>query len=231
MSDKPKLELEEWACADDIVRFALARLQHERHEQARLLDDLIEQLRICELQLHEADAGIRALTALLEGGLYDKGGTIIAKWDALEATYRDAGLLPPHAPTEEPPHPVVAPEAPPLVIRPAAEPDEPGLTEKQQAVFDAMARLANVDWRVQVTFGRLSDETGVSRGGMSAHIDALDRKGYIRVIDRGDSKTPGTFLIAPEHRPERAAPPKTDEELIAEALAAGKVTVCPPAVH
>lgn len=107
----------------------------------------------------------------------------------------------------------------------------PNLTDKQQRVFDALTKVADADWRATVSQGRIASLSGLAAGGLIAHIDALAKKDYIRVIDRGGSKTPATYLICEEHRPARAAPPKTDAELIAEAMAKGKVTVCPSPDH
>jgi hypothetical protein len=125
--------------------------------------------------------------------------------------------------------PVSTPE--PIGTLSWTQPGDP-MTEKQANVFRAILSAADADWRSQISQGRIAKVAGEKPGGMWAHLEALERKDYIRILDRGNSATPGVYLICERARPERPAAPKTDAELIAEALEAGKVTVCPPAhVH
>lgn len=253
------LDLADHACADEMLRWLLGRLKEDRKNQREWLADLLEQIRIAELQAMEADRAVEAVEALIAGELYAHGEAINQRWDAVEEDYRARGLLPPLAeampepgpeppsevraePAPTPPEPEAgAPEAAPPV-EPAAEPPprslgslsytQPGdpLTEKQERVFRAILAAAGDDWRATISQGRIAKASGQSQGGLWAHIDALERKDYLRVLDRGGSKSPAVYLICERARP--AERPKTDAELVAEALAAGKVTKCPPAfVH
>lgn len=107
-----------------------------------------------------------------------------------------------------------------------------GLSDNQVALFGALVSVAGADWQAQISRGRLKEMTGINPGSLDQILWALEKKDRIRILDRGNSTTPTKFLICEAWRPERPAPPKTDAELIAEALAAGKVTPCPPAhVH
>ena len=255
------LELADHACAEEMLRWMLERLKEHRTTQREWLADLLEQIRIAELQALEADEAVKAVEALLAGGLHVHGESILTRWQAVEDDYRARGLLPafsepaaepdpqpnpepvpepaPEADPEPDPEPVAETEEPP----PEPEPPPPGLpgglsytrpgdplTEKQERVFQAILAAVEGDWRARVSQGRIAKAADMKPGGLWAHIDALEKKDYIRVLDRGDSKTPATYWICERARP--AERPKTDAELIEEALAAGRVTKCPPAfVH
>jgi hypothetical protein len=267
------LELGDYACAEEQLRWLLERLKEDRKFQREWLADLIEQLRIAELQALEADEAVKAVEAMIAGGIHIHGEEVIKRWDAVEDDFRARGLLPPlpgptppqiegvslpaelvaqmpkagrkaHAPAKPalPPAPAAEPPAPEaLPPEPAPEPaprmigtlqtTQPGdpLTEKQSAVFKAILSAAGEDWRARISQGRMAQVSGVKSGGMWAHLEALEKKDYIRILDRGSSVAAGFYLICERARPERPVAPKTDAELIEEAFAAGKVTVCPPA--
>ena len=247
-----------------MLRWMLERLKEDRSSQREWLADLVEQCRIAELQAMEADEAVKAVEALIAGGLHVHGDEIIKRWDAVAEDFKRRGLLPPD------PAPAPAPDLlvePPVIIEPSeptvaapahgaaeviaasvvSEPDPPArvpggmswtkhgdpLTEKQANVFRAILSAADANWRAVISQARIAKVSGEKAGGMWAHLDALERKDYIRILDRGNSTTPGSYFICERARPERDAPPKTDAELIAEAIAAGRVTKVsgPEVVH
>lgn len=226
-------EPEEWTGAQGILEAAIGRIRTQRvgYEQNRFL--LLEELRITELMLSEATIAENAIEGLLAGDLFAGGDEVRQRWGKYEEESNKQFEI-----EQVAPEPVVAVEEPPPMVEarpePATAPSSPDtlpeaktLTDKQQALFDALCRLADADWRVTASFGRLRTESGLSLGGISAHICALERKDMIQIFDYGNSKTPGNYIICHAARPHRDAAPKTDQELIEEAMAAGKVTVCP----
>lgn len=247
------LELAEHAVAEEMLRWMLERLKEDRKSQREWLADLIEQCRVAELQALEADEAVKAVEALIAGGMHVHGDEIIKRWDAVAEDLKRRGLLPPDPePQPEPPPELPSPATPDpepasaeAVVAPQALPvprtpgplswTKPGdkLTDKQANVFRAILSAADAQWRAVISQGRIAKVSGEKPGGMWAHLDALEKKDYIRILDRGNRKTPGSYLICERERPMREAAPKSDAELIAEALAAGRVTkVDPPgAVH
>ena len=264
-----ELELDEHACAGEFVPWAIKRMKDDLRQKRDWLEDAIEQCRTAELCVSEAQQVVAALEHLEKAAMYEPGGPINERWDAVAEDYRARGMLPEQeaaAPvvevTEPPPEP--APMAPPIKPEPEVLPDNliaqlsksaqaalkpapptrlpgplsytrPGdaLTEKQGNVFRAILSAADAQWRAVISQGRIAKVSGEKAGGMWAHLGALEKKDFIRILDRGNATTPGSYLICERARPAREAPPKTDAELIAEAIAAGRVTkVEPPgAVH
>lgn len=259
------LEIEEYSCAEELMKWIVKRLQEERDRQSEWLLDCLDQVRTAELLLTEADSALTAAKALVDGGMFTRGEAINKHWDDAVEDYRARGWLPElpaaedkapaieegpasaTAPVVEPPTiPTPAKVAKKAVRRPIAKPEAPAeptprllgalsytrpgdpLTDKQANVFRAILSAADAQWRAVISQGRIAKVSGEKAGGMGVHLDALERKDYIRILDRGNSTTAGSYLICDRARPERKAPPKTDAELIAEAVAAGRVTKIEP---
>lgn len=247
------LELADHAVAEEMLRWMLERLKEDRKSQREWLAELIEQCRIAELQALEADEAVKGVEALIAGGMHVHGDEIINRWDALAEDFKRRGLLPPDPePQPEPPPELPPPTTPDpepasaeavVAPKPLPVPRSPGplsytrpgdaLTDKQANVFRAILSAADAQWRAVISQGRIAKVSGEKPGGMWAHLDALEKKDYIRILDRGNSTTAGSYFICERARPARDAPPKSDAELIAEALAAGRVTKVPgpEAVH
>lgn len=254
------LEMAEHAVSEEMLRWMLERLKEDRQSHREWLADLIEQCRIAELQALEADEAVKAVEALIGGGMHVHGDEIIKRWDAVAEDFKRRGLLPADpepAPLPQSPPAGAADSEPPLpanliaqlskpaqvALAPSPSPRAPGalsytgagdpLTEKQANVFQAILSASDVNWRAVISQGRIAKVSGEKAGGMWAHLDALEKKDFIRILDRGNSTTPGSYLICERARPAREAPPKTDAELIAEAIAAGRVTKvdAPGVVH
>lgn len=227
------LEFEEYAQAEELLKWTLGRLREDRDNQRAFLVDCIEQARIAELCLMEADRAVTRVEEMLAGDLFIAGDGINARWDAVLRDVRARGLLGEDAAyqeegsagTAEPEPP--PPEPRPPASAPAPPPPASTLTEKQDRLFRVIAARADAEWKVRLSQGALAHLSELSKGALWAHIEALEAKDHIRVLDRGDSKNPATYFVCEAVRPNRAGPPKSDAELIAEALAAGKVTVCP----
>lgn len=88
-----------------------------------------------------------------------------------------------------------------FVLRVGEELELPPLSEKQQRLFDTLCRYADVNWRVQASFKRLQDLSGLSGGGMVALVYALEKKGHVAVIDRGNHLSAATYEILEPYRP------------------------------
>ena len=63
------------------------------------------------------------------------------------------------------------------------------LTDRQQAVLDAVVGLAGKDGLTQASYTGISRESGTSQGSIVAHIEALQRKGYIEIVKPGTSNS------------------------------------------
>lgn len=136
-------------------------------------------------------------------------------------------VTPPSSPVkaEEPPKAELAPPALATATarRPCAPPapplPKPDLTDKQKALFDCICNSAGTNWTVTISHGRLRQITGLSLGSMSAHLYALEKKDMIRVVDHGNAKNAGTYVICEAVRPARPDPKMAEERRIAEMFA------------
>ena len=63
------------------------------------------------------------------------------------------------------------------------------LTERQQAVLDAIVSFSGEDGLTQASYKRISAKAGTAPGSIVAHIEALQRKGYLEIMQPGTSNT------------------------------------------
>ena len=79
------------------------------------------------------------------------------------------------------------------------------LTKKQQAIVDALTKMADSKGQVTTSYKTLSATAGTALGSIVAHLEALYRKGYVEIVQPGDSNTKTTFRVYPEGDRERKA--------------------------
>lgn len=119
------------SCADEMISRARDRVEEDLRRQREFLAHSLEQVRTAELMVREAERALAALQALTDGGLYEHGGEINARWDAMAALYASQGLLPVPEAVEKPPAPEPAQEPTaeaaeaPAVEEPLPEPVPP----------------------------------------------------------------------------------------------------------
>jgi len=203
---------DDYDCAEEILQKALVRLKRERDDQRGLLEDLLEQVRTCDLMLAEAEEGVAALEHLLSGALYIQSDRINARWDAMTTKFIEAGKLPnlsaeppadpviAQAPVE--PAPAVVPE--PVEIQPEAQPaaaPPPQVdgysafqTASMQRVMGALFDLADGADRISVPFSRLSKAASVPEGSISFLVYALEARGLLTVV-KGVDRKPNTYVL------------------------------------
>jgi len=87
--------LEAGACAEEILKFALARLTTEREEQAGWVLDLTDQLQTARLLLAEAEVAEEAIKKLLAGDLYAKNDAILGAAEGAEEVAAPAPVAEP----------------------------------------------------------------------------------------------------------------------------------------
>lgn len=67
------------------------------------------------------------------------------------------------------------------------------LTEKQDRIYKEIKARANPDGNTTASYKDLSDTTGVSNGSVAMITESLERKKYIKVVNRGGPNTKTTF--------------------------------------
>ena len=72
------------------------------------------------------------------------------------------------------------------------------LTAKQQAIVTALAEMADSKGEVTTSYKALSAKAGTALGSITAHLEALYRKGYVQIVRAGDSNRKTTFCVYPE---------------------------------
>lgn len=79
------------------------------------------------------------------------------------------------------------------------------LTAKQQAIVDALAAMADPEGQVTTSYKTLSAKAGTALGSITAHLEALYRKGYVEIVQAGDSNSKTTFCVYPDGNREKQA--------------------------
>jgi hypothetical protein len=72
------------------------------------------------------------------------------------------------------------------------------LTDRQQAVLDAVIGLAGRDGLTQASYASISKQSGTSPGSIVAHIEALQRKGYLEIVTPGGSNSVTVLRAHPD---------------------------------
>lgn len=73
-----------------------------------------------------------------------------------------------------------------------------GLTRKQRATLDWLADRADAEGLVAASYRDICRGALLSKGGIVAHLYALDKKGYLRFVDRGGHHRKTTLRVFPE---------------------------------
>lgn len=230
----------DYANAVEILEEALARLIRERDNQREYLAELIEQGRIAELMLSEANVAVRAVEGLLAGGLYDPGGPILSIWDAREERL-EAALRPPQAPQPvaffdftEIPWALVErfpePEAGPGPVETAAPPRMDNLAPSRAAgraqdavkaaadderTLSALKRMAAGRPEAQVSLSALAPEADVPVGSLLFVLRRIADAGLIEIIPAPPgpgAKKPNTYRLLNGQRPEATRPQPGGQE-------------------
>ncbi len=74
-----------------------------------------------------------------------------------------------------------------VVVPNGWEPPAWNLTEKQQRIVTWMTENADDTSTIQTTYKGISAGANVAEGSISAHLDALARKGYVHIVEVGTS--------------------------------------------
>lgn len=71
------------------------------------------------------------------------------------------------------------------------------LTGKQRRVLETIAEAADDEGCSRISYRTMAETACVPTGGIVAHVDALDRKGYLEIMSVGNSTTTGCFRAHP----------------------------------
>ena len=77
-------------------------------------------------------------------------------------------------------------------------PEKLDLTAKQRAALDYLVSAAGGERAVRASFRDITKGAGLSGGGIVVLLDALDRKGYIRIAERGRGTRKTLFEVYPQ---------------------------------
>lgn len=113
------LDNEQCSCAEEIMEWTRDRLEEDLRQKRARLEDAVENARIAELMVREAERALAVVQALKDGGMYEHSDEINGRWDAIKALYAAQGMLPVPEAQEEVDNP--APEAPEPAPEPVAE--------------------------------------------------------------------------------------------------------------
>lgn len=90
-----------------------------------------------------------------------------------------------------------------VVLRAGDSVPLPELTDNQAECLSVMRSFADNDGRVEISFGKIARASakGLAEGSVSMMIDALARKGFLRVVKPGSSVRPGSYQVLTAKRP------------------------------
>lgn len=72
------------------------------------------------------------------------------------------------------------------------------LTKKQRETLDWLVSQADESGFVSASYRDICRGTSRTQGGIVAHMDALDKKDYLRCIDRGDHHRKASYRVFPK---------------------------------
>lgn len=82
------------SCAGEIIEWTRDRLDEDLRSKRVWLEEAVENVRIAELMVREAERALAVVQALKDGGMFEAGEEINARWDAMRALYESQGMLP-----------------------------------------------------------------------------------------------------------------------------------------
>lgn len=76
------------------------------------------------------------------------------------------------------------------------------LTDRQKAIHDQLVKMSNRHGHATTSFRSLAISSGTSPGSINAHLEALQRKGYVAIHELGNSTgQPTIFAVNPAGGP------------------------------
>lgn len=78
------------------------------------------------------------------------------------------------------------------------EPAQLDLTNKQRSALDYLISHMGSDGKARASFKDIAAKGNLALGGLTVILDALDKKGYIDILERGRGSTKSLFLVHPK---------------------------------